>query len=203
MKKFCAIVVALCLTVFLSGCLFEGTAFFYADYVEADGFDIAVNKVANCCFVSGYECTEQTENLEITIPDDYNGIPIKRIGGYSGTGFPAPFSISLFPLYVNAPKDSEYYAIFTGAAVRSRNPEEYTVEDVAFTLHIGKNVEVIEYVDMDFYYPHINDDGSITFYHAVVNITCSGDNKYFYSKDGKLYDKKTNELISEFAYPAT
>ena len=201
MKKFCAIALFLCLTLFLSGCLLEGSSFFYTDYVEADGFTIAVNKVANCCFVSRYDCTEYTENLEITIPDDYNGIPIKRIGGASGSGFPAPFGISLFDLYVNAPEGSEYYGTFFGDAVKHGSNEDYTVEDIVFTLNIGKNIEVIEYVEMQEYYPHINDDGSITFYHAVVNITCSDENKYFYSKDGKLYDKKTDELISDFAYP--
>lgn len=203
MRKFYAIALLLCLTVFLSGCLFEESSFFYTDYVEVDGFEIAINKVANCCFVGAYDCTEYTENLEITIPVDYNGIPIKRIGGYSGTGFPAPFSISLFTLYVNASEESEYYGTFVGDAVKCGSSEEYTVEDVVFTLNIGKNIEVIEYVEMDAYYPHINDDGSITFYHAVVNITCSDENEHFYSKDGKLYDKKTNELISDFAYPAT
>ena len=197
MRKFNAIILLLCIISILSGCLFEGTAFFYFDYTEVDGFQIAINKVANCCFVSNYECTEYTENLEITIPDDYNGIPIKQIGGYSGTGLPAPFSISLFTLYANAPEDSEYYGTYTYDAVMCY--EEYTVEDIVFTLNIGKNIEVVEYVE-DFYYPHINADGSITFYHAVENITCSDENKHFYSKDGKLYDKKTNELISDFVY---
>ena len=198
MKKFYAIVLSLCLTIFLSGCALEGTSFFYTDYVEVDGFTICINKVANCCFVSHYECTEYTENLEVTIPDDYNGIPIKRIGGSSGTGLPAPFDISLFTLYVNVPEGSEYDAIFSSDAVECED-FEYAVEDVVFILNIGKNIEVVEYVE-DFYYPHINDDGSITFYHAVVSINCSDENKYFYSKDGKLYDNKTNELISDFTY---
>jgi len=53
---------------------------------------------------------------------------------------------------------------------------------------------------MEQYYPHINEDGSITFYHPVVYVICSENNTYFYSQNGKLYDKKTNELISAFAY---
>ena len=52
----------------------------------------------------------------------------------------------------------------------------------------------------DSYYPHINEDGSITFYHPVVEINCAEENKFFYSQDGKLYDKETDELISDFAY---
>lgn len=201
MRKLYAITLLLCLTIFLSGCLFEGTAFFYSDHVELDGFKVAVNKVANCCFVSVYACKEYTENFEITIPDDYDGIPIKRIGGYSGTGYPCPFYISLAALYMNAPEGSRYNAVFACNIDEAGITEEYNIEDVVFNLNIGKNIEVIEHVAMDQYYPHINDDGSITFYHAVVNITCSDQNQYFYSKNGKLYDKKSNELISAFAYP--
>ena len=78
--------------------------------------------------------------------------------------------------------------------------DEYVIEDVVFILNIGKNIEVVDYVVMDEYYPHINEDGSITFYHPVVNINCSEENEHFYSKDGKLYDKKTNALINEFEY---
>lgn len=101
---------------------------------------------------------------------------------------------------MNAPEGSEYDAIFSGDINEFEIPEEYIIEDVVFNLNIGKNIEVIEFVVMDEYYPHINEDGSITFYHSVVNINCSDENKYFYSKDGKLYNKKTDELISDFAY---
>ena len=78
--------------------------------------------------------------------------------------------------------------------------ENYSVENPVFTVNIGKNIDAIVNVDMDVYYPHINEDGSITFYHPVVNINCSKENKHFYSKDGKLYYKETDELVSDFAY---
>ena len=202
MRRFLAIVLSICLTFCLSGCFFDEVSLFYSDSVEVDGFYIVVNKISNCCFVGGYNCTEYTENSEITIPDDYDGIPIKRIGGYYGRGVPTPFSISLADLYMNAPKGSEYDTIF-GNINRFAISEDYIIEDVVFNLNIGKNIEVIEFVIMDEYYPHINDDGSITFYPAVVNVNCSDDNKHFYSKDGKLYDKKTDELISDFEYAAS
>ncbi len=187
----------------LSGCFFEGLSLFYSDSAEIDGFHIGINKISDCCFVGSYSCIEYTDNLEITIPDDCEGMPIKRIGGCYGKGLPTPFSISLADLYMNAPEDSEYDAIFMGDINEFEILEDYVIEDVVFNLNIGKNIEVIELVVMDEYYPHINDDGSITFYHSVVNINCSDDNKHFYSKDGKLYDKKTDKLISDFAYAAS
>jgi len=202
-RKILAMILTICLTLCFSGCVLEETSLLYSDYTEIDGFYIAVNKTANCCFVGGYNCTEYTENLEITIPDDYNGIPIKRMGGYYGRGVPTPFSINLADLYMNAPEESEYNAVFGGNIDEFDISEDYVVEDIVFNLNIGENIEIIEYVVMDKYYPHINDDGSITFYHSVVNINCSDENKNFYSKDGKLYNKKTDELIPDFAYVAS
>ena len=178
----------------------ENLALQYKDSGEKDGFYIGINKTANCCFVGSFECDEYIENMEITIPDSYEGMPVKRIGGYFGRGVPTPFSISVGGLYMNAPDESEFDSIYTGDIHNFEIEEEYKVEDLKFTLNIGKNVDTIANVSMDSYYPHINSDGSITFYHPVVNINCSDKNKYFYSKNGKLFVKETDELVSDFAY---
>ena len=200
MKKILLITLLISFILCLSGCSFEDVSLLYSDSSEKNGFHIAINKTANCCFVGSYNCIEYTDNLEITIPDDYEGIPIKRIGGYYGTGLPTPFMISVADLYMNASKGSEYDAVYSGDIRDYLISENYTIEDIGFYLNIGKNIETIEYIDMDNYYPHINEDNSITFYHPVVSVNCSEENKFFYSKDGKLYNKATNELISDFAY---
>ena len=200
MRKCIVIVLLISLVFCVSGCFFDGVSLLYSDRAEKDGFYIAINKIANCCFVGHYNCTEYTGNLEITIPDDYDGIPIKRIGGYCGSGFPAPFSISLADVYMNAPENSKYGMVYLGDITEYDISEEYSIEDVVINLNIGQNIKVIDFVVMHQYFPHINEDGSITFYHPVVNICCSDENKYFYSKDGKLYNKITNQLISDFAY---
>jgi hypothetical protein len=199
MKKTVAFLLLVSFLLCLSACDLDGVAYFYSYAGEYNGFGIDVNKLANCCFVSGYTCTEYTEGMEITIPDDYNGIPIKRVGGFSGTGAPSPFRIDLSQVYMNAPEGSEFDMIW-------RYPDDelsvaYTIENVVFQLHIGKNIEEIDFVFMDDYYPHIDEDGTVTFYHPVVYITCSEENTTFYSKDGKLYYKSTNALVEDFAYP--
>lgn len=199
MKKTVAFLLLVSFLLCLSACDLDGVAYFYSYAGEYNGFGIDVNKLANCCFVSGYTCTEYTEGMEITIPDDYNGIPIKRVGGFSGIGAPSPFRIDLSQVYMNAPEGSEFDMIW-------RYPDDelsvaYTIENVVFQLHIGKNIEEIDFVFMDDYYPHIDEDGTVTFYHPVVYITCSEENTTFYSKDGKLYYKSTNALVEDFAYP--
>ncbi len=200
MKKLLTIVLPIVLILCLSGCIFEEISLFYDDFGEMDGFCIAVNETANCCFVGGYTCTEYAENMEITIPDKYDNKPITRIGGYMGRGVPTPFGISVSELYMNAPEDSEYHSVFCGDIAGFDITEDYRVQELPFIVNIGKNIKSIENVNMVKYYPHINEDGSITFYHPVVSIKCSDENKYFYSENGKLYNKKTKELITEFEY---
>ena len=200
MKRILYVFVLVILILCVCSCPSEKLALQYRESAEKDGFYIGVNKTANCCFVGSFDCDEYIENMEITIPDHYEGIPIKRIGGYFGRGVPTPFVISVAGLYMNAPDKSKFDSVYNGDIHSFEIEEKYTVEKLKFTLNIGKNVNTIANVSMDSYYPHINSDGSITFYYPVVNINCSDKNKHFYSKDGKLYDKKTNELISDFAY---
>jgi hypothetical protein len=203
MKRLFIALLLISFTICFSGCLSEEVSMLYSDTVEMDGFFIAINKLSNCCFVGSYQCTEYTENLEITIPDAYDGIPITRMGGYYGTGVPTPFLISLADLYMNAPENSKYNGVFSGNINDFEIAEAYIIENVVFHLNIGKNIEAIEFVSMDTYYPHINEDGSITFYHPVVYTNCSAENEHFYSKDGKLYNKETDELITVFDYVTT
>ena len=100
---------------------------------------------------------------------------------------------------MNAPEDSKYASVFSGEHLQYVD-DEFSVVDIPVVLNIGENIETIDYVDMNKYYPHVNDDGSIIFYHITVYINCSEENQFFYSKDGKLYEKKTDRLITDFAY---
>lgn len=201
MKKYISLCVAICLSFLFSGCdLFLDSSVNYNESGSVNGLYIAINRKANCCFVGQYDCSEYTENAEIIIPDEYDGVPVTKIGGYYGVGVPSPFRIELGDAYMNAPSDSDFYGVFSGNLESYGIEEEYSVEELVFTLRIGKNISEIEFVSMGEYYPHINDDGSITFYHPVVNVVCSEENKSFYSKDGKLYNKETDELIEEFNY---
>ncbi len=186
--------------IYLVSPIIEATSLLYTESVTVNGFEIGVNRVANTCYAAAYECTVYTERLGITIPDEYDGIPIKRIGGCYGRGLPQPFSISFADLYMNAPEGSAYASVFTGDISQYTITDKYSVVVIPVVLNIGENIETIDYVDMDVYYPHVNDDGSITFYRPAVYINCSENNKFFYSKNGKLYEKNTNKLVHDFVY---
>ena len=170
---------------------------FYTERGEIDGFRVHVNRVGNQCFVGRY--TYDGENREITIPDEYDGVPITRIGGSSAINGPLnEFYVDMRDVYMNS-EESPYHTVYTESVMDDEHIRDpYTIEEVPFVLHIGKNIRTVERVDMDKYYPHVNEDGSITFYHAVFEIRCDEDNPYFYAKDGKLYGRKTDQPVSEF-----
>ncbi len=209
MKRCFGIITVIALFVsLLSGCtLLKDTALCYDETVQVDGLWIEINRVGNCCFAGQYDCAQIKEDMVITIPDSYDGIPLTKLGGYVGTGAQSPFMVN-FDYFVNdksamnfsviSDSDAECYEKWLEEWVDAE--EEYTVEDVKITLNIGKNITGLDYVVMNDSCPCINEDGSITVYHPVFYVMCSEENKYFYSKDGKLYERSTDRLITDFYY---
>lgn len=184
---------------FLVRPVFAETSFLYTEAVNENGFDIGVNPIADTCYAAQYTCTAFTEKLGVTVPDECNGIPVRRLGGCYGRGLPQPFCLSYAEFYMNAPEGSPYTSVFSEESLQNVE-DAFTVVDIPVVLNIGENIETVEFVSSDEYYPHVNEDGSVVFYHVTVYINCSEYNEFFYSKNGKLYEKKTNKLITDFDY---
>ncbi|WP_044932791.1 hypothetical protein [Butyrivibrio sp. AC2005] len=79
-------------------------------------------------------------------------------------------------------------------------------EELKFTVNLGKNIEGVAVLDYSRTKPEWaylgirQDDGNIIFYQPVYSFNCDKDNQNFYSKEGKLYSKETNEEL-ELNYP--
>lgn len=196
-----ALVTMLFVILSLSGCVMEDISLLYGNRITENGFEIAKNNAANCCYVGSYTCSQYKINYEIIIPDEYDGAPITRIGGrYGRSGFPVPFYIDISEQFMNAPDDSPYNIVYYGEVNNFNITVPHTVQELTFILNIGKNIKTIEIIENP-YFPHINEDCSITLFHPVFYINCSAENKHFYSENGKLYDKNSNEIITVFDYP--
>lgn len=89
---------------------------------------------------------------------------------------PTPFRFGLEKSYMNATEDNGYCRIYNGNLEDFYIPEKYDVQDNVFYLNLGKNMEKIDFVSKDEYYPHINEGASVTFYHPVVHVECSQEN---------------------------
>lgn len=137
---------------------------------KINNLNVYYSKVTKDCTAGLYEWDGNTENMTVIIPDEFEGIKISNLGGKSNGSAPALFHISL--------------------------PENAKIgEEYNFTVKLGKN---IDYAGHFLYTEEYTDyKGNlvckINYYYEV-----SEDNKWIYSKDGKIYDKKTDELISYY-----
>ncbi|MCI9617695.1 MAG: hypothetical protein HFG31_06785 [Eubacterium sp.] len=157
------------------------------------------NDLGDCAYASTYQWDGKVEHKNITIPDEAGGNKVTRLGGFSGKGCPEPFVIEL---------SDDAYGVWVEEEIHILKSEKllegygvgYEVQDVKFTLNIGKKLNKIVKVDMSNYFPKETENGKIILYHPVVYIECDKDNRTFYSKDGKLYYKSNDEVIDDFDY---
>lgn len=173
-------------------CLWHSSLFYHS--AQNGNMSLGVNYNLRQCYVS-FVRVSSLEAQEIVIPDSFNGRPITTLGGYFGTGVPDPFCVDISGAALNAPKNSRYRAIFDKGCLEQDGTLDQVVE-IPITIYLGKNISQVSNVGIRFYYPHINEDGSVTFYYPRLYFVCSEDNRYFYSEDGILYHKN-GALVQE------
>ena len=162
-------------------------AIYYTSWEETkiNNLDVYYSKVTRSCLAGCFEWDGNTENMTITVPDEYEGMKIKSLGGFVGMGTPTLFFI-MVPEYLHPEVVScTEYEDCIGTV------SEYTVT-YSFTVNLGKNIKNFEKFTYKDYYMDANDN---VVYIVETKYECSQENNWAYSKDGKLYDKKTNQLL--------
>lgn len=197
MKKRIVVFLSIFICLTFTGCslLFD----FRSDAM--DDFDIGYSKALKEAFVSSYNWDGIDENKNIVIPEEYNGMKITALGGYFGRGVPCAFGVQLPESYLNnlCSESNEWFISDAYEYIESVD----TVY-LNFNLHISKNIENITEHDLDCFYKGAYFDGED--YHSKVivvllyTITCDEDNKTFYAKDGKLYYRENDQLVSDILY---
>lgn len=146
-------------------------AVYFTSWKDAkiNNLNLYYSKLSNDCTVGRYEWDGDTENMTVIIPDEFEGVKINNLGGPAAGSAPASFYIDV-----------------------SENAE--TSEEYSFTVKLGKN---IKYAEHFLYSDEAADYEGNVLYKVNYYYEVSEDNKWLYSKDGKLYDKKTDELIGD------
>lgn len=186
MKKLCcAALLALAAVV-----LAAGGCYMYNGWDSVDDFDVLYNANKNVACVAGWHWDGDYDNMELTVPDEFDGIKITELGGYYGRGYPCPFSVWL-------PAD---WGDWSGDNIQ--DDTEY--ETLVFSVHLGKNIEKLCYVDGKCFCGVTLENGDEYIYDALYKIayrfTVDGENEVFYASEGKLYYRENNELVDEFFY---
>lgn len=173
------------------------------DTVKEDPFIFGVSKFDQNAFVGVYFWNPDDSSRDITVPDECQGYRITQLGGYVGRGVPSPFGVNV-PLE-DLVAAEEYFAtnemyFFDGLV---QQWDGYFLHDVDFNLYLGVNIAEIQFVSMGIYFAVVTEDNGDTFataYRPRFTITCDEDNHHFYSLEGKLYERGTDTLCSEFTY---
>lgn len=212
-----AVVTAFCLLSTLTACTT------YSSELEGD-WEIGYSEFKNDAFISEYMWRGHLgEDMDIVLPNTYNGAPVTTLGGYIGTGYPCPFTIDFFREsalrdelfgedtscdYFNSGMNittQEEVDACVKDYLEKYDISELEIEDIVFNLRIGSNLQKIENVyDRPvkyFTYAKTEEDEVVTVYALSFEITVDEDNAYFYSDElGRMYYRENNRLVELFLY---
>ena len=145
-----------------------------------NGVEVYFNKITKNCFVGSYLWNGNSENTIIDVPDEYENYKVSSLGGIYGRGVPVNFSVVMPDEFLE------------GIESVSNEGDDFEETTYTFTVKLGNNIKTLtNFIYEDYYY---DEDASVRF-KVKMHYECSPDNKWIYSQDGKLYDKKTNEMI--------
>lgn len=213
------------LLIFCSLFTFVGCAEY--DWCQEGDFEIGYCEKTNDAFLGTYVWRGHLgEDMDIVLPNTYNGAPITALGGYCGLGVPTPFGIyfagtddfdselcgdseaSLWSFYCDyyVNTQAKVYANLKDRLERYyETAKDFEIVDLVFNLHIGSNLkEIVEIQDNEMKCLILNetDENEVfTVYAFSFFITVDENNKYFYSDDlGRMYFKENNKLVKYFLY---
>ncbi len=164
----------------------------YDSSAEIDGMSFHITSDGKQAFVS--ECVwDQSMNAgRIVIPDKVEKAKVTSLGGFFGTGVPAPFCITA---------DPETYD-FSDYPLRSRYGTRLVMEQIPVTVVIPDTVEKAKYASESGYYGSRDEYGQIIFRRPVVRFECGEGNPAFTVQDGRLLNKEdlTPAVTDEWIY---
>ena len=188
MKRLTALFLIIVTALGLCACSSWDWSLKYSKTVHEGGFDIALNPEGKEAFAAAYGWDGSDEGRRIVIPDSVQGCTVFKLGGYFGRGLPMPF-------YIAMPVDPSESAIPAGEEGGPRT------EEILFTIVIGPGLTEIANVRESADYFASGKDGTMTVYHPVFAFEVDEKNPAFYAKDGKLYQKRGDVLVTDFEYP--
>lgn len=180
MKKIMTYLGALIL-LFSGFSLLVNLGLFDREWVQYGNLCFTYRKFGGSCVVSDGIWEGMEETLVVEIPDEVDGRRVTAMG----SSYPSPFIFNF----------EEGIAYACGEEML---PEDAVIIPRYLTIRIGKNLRVLGDMEMKQYFCDRNDKN--VFYRILVTVECAEENRNFYSRDGKLYQKAGDLLIDVFFY---
>ncbi len=157
------------------------------------------------CFV-GTILYSKGDSTNITIHDEFRGTPVTGLGGYIGKESTHPFDIFIED-EKTYPKEFECYDV-DDTQVKACAGDDAIIEEenILFKITLPKHLKDIEQAQITLVHcKEYFEDGKkiVKVFRPVCYFEISEDNEYFYTKEGKLYYKKTGKLFKNCIYEET
>lgn len=136
------------------------------------------------------------DTMEITIPDELDGLPVTALGGVYGNGTTEFF-------FIDDVQRADYDYYTPPAEYTSMNDKILSCDEIVyldFTLNIGPNLKKFNFSGKPFAYDLREKDGKTTAYVYRFYINCSEDSLWYISENGILYDSTSHARIDSFYY---
>ena len=179
--KIIAVIMSMCVT-FLVLLLICFTSW---ENAKINSLNIYYNKVTKSCIAGNFEWDGNNENMIFTVPDEYDGIKIKSLGGVVGKGAPVLFCVKI-------PESLHQDAVYSTESEECVGVINEDTVTYNFTVKLGKNIRNFEKFTYKEYFMDANDN---VVYIVEIKYECTTENEWSYAEDGKLYDKNTDQLI--------
>lgn len=167
-------------------------------YTVTDKDNVVIGYSKTNAFIGPVEYVPNDDKY-IELPDEYDGRPVTELGGYFGRGVPTPFCIEYRP----ENREGQYFSTTESADGDFSWLGEYEMHDIYVTVSLPKHLKAVTYACKNVLGIETTKPDGSTFtelYRVRCFFVIDESNRYFYTVDGKLYDKKTKESIDDFIY---
>ena len=181
MKKYVKWILLLIMMLVIPSLLPDCCYNYHANSIVRENIRYETNSFFSRCLATSFEWPEGQNSITLSIPDKVDGYRVISLGGFVGSGAPAPFM----------PQIPGTQMVYSEGTL----PEDAVVEQYHMTLVLGKYVRETRFVGMDMYY--YMGDGR---YIQILVTVDPGENTYYGVKDGRLYYKADGQVVKGFFY---
>ncbi len=186
MRRFLALAAALAASLLLLGGCSGSITGYVGREANVGRVHYQINERGKSAFAEVYAWDLDPAHHSVEIADTVESARVQQLGGYTGTGVPAPFRIE--------PEQGAEFVVSGDPSLESHDVP-VTWQDLEFTVYLGKEMRKIANVAEAPYYGVKNQSGGIDFYRPVCRFVCDEGNETFYSRDGVLYNRSDDTPV--------
>jgi hypothetical protein len=188
-RRFIAVFSLLVASFSLASC---DMASFYSEAETTEPVDLYYNSRSKIAFAGGFRWSGGAEGTSYSLPDQVQGYPLMRLGGYFGRGVSDAFTV-IFENYAG-PSPSSVTTDNFCTLEKSLLPKGAEIHFVPFVFSLGASLKEISNVHR-LYNVVRQSNWNLFVYSFTASFVVSEDNATFYSQNGIIYNKSSHSVV--------